>query len=333
MRPPRRTSRQRGHTPGPVVEGDPLIAIGSLSQATGIPVETLRTWEARYGYPAAERRPSGHRRYPLSSVERLRRIAEGIARGLRAGDVVAASGEDLDRLLDAVRPAGSAPATPARPLASGDLLSLVRSYDGERLSQIFRAEHARGGPVELLETHVAPLLRAVGEAWARGELEVRHEHFLSEHLAALLGSLRLELEERADRPLVTMACLPSQSHVLGLHMAGLVVAAAGARVLHLGADVPIADIAAAARDQAARAVAVSVALAGGGPQTVEALRRLRSALPRTTRLLVGGEGAPPAAAGVVRLADLRALATFTRHLVEQHSTRRPERPPTTRRPR
>jgi hypothetical protein len=39
------------------------ISIGALSRATGIPVETLRTWEARYGFPIPERKRSGHRVY------------------------------------------------------------------------------------------------------------------------------------------------------------------------------------------------------------------------------------------------------------------------------
>ena len=66
----------------------PLLSIGALSRAAGIPVQTLRTWETRYGFPEAVRRPSGHRVYPVSVVTHLRRIAEAIARGHRAGQVV-----------------------------------------------------------------------------------------------------------------------------------------------------------------------------------------------------------------------------------------------------
>ena len=60
------------------------LSIGALSRVTGIPPETLRTWEQRYGFPLPERKPSGHRVYPVTSVPRLRRIAEALARGHRA---------------------------------------------------------------------------------------------------------------------------------------------------------------------------------------------------------------------------------------------------------
>ena len=56
------------------------LSIGALSRATGIPVETLRTWELRYGYPVPERKPSGQRVYLLSCIPRLRRIAEALFR-------------------------------------------------------------------------------------------------------------------------------------------------------------------------------------------------------------------------------------------------------------
>jgi hypothetical protein len=113
------------------------LSIGALSRATGIPVETLRTWESRYGFPAPERRPSGHRLYSLSIVPRLRRVAEALARGHRAGQVVPASDADLRRLLAAepTSRVGSPPDSPSR--ATGDvpqLLRLVESFESDRLS-------------------------------------------------------------------------------------------------------------------------------------------------------------------------------------------------------
>ena len=76
------------------------LSIGALSRSTGIPVETLRTWERRYGFPVPERKPSGHRVYAVAHVSRLRRIAEALARGHRASEAVSASEKDLTVLLD-----------------------------------------------------------------------------------------------------------------------------------------------------------------------------------------------------------------------------------------
>lgn len=288
-----------------------MLSIGALSRATAIPVETLRTWERRYGYPVPDRKPSGHRVYPVSSASRLRRIAQALASGHRASEVVGASDADLRALL------GAAPASvPPRPRRAGEpleaeLLDAVAAFDAERLTRRLLGEWARLGPLEFLDACVAPVLRAVGAAWADGRLEVRHEHFLSERLSDLLRTLRLPYEERATGPLVVLTSLPGESHSLGLHMAALVLATSRCRVLLLGPEVPPPELVTLARDLRARAVALSVSIATGGPATTRRLRALRSLLPKRTLLLVGGEGAPKSERHLVvfhRLAELEAWA-------------------------
>src|SRR4029077_16215410 len=80
-----------------------MLSIGALARATSIRVETLRTWERRYGYPVPERKPSGHRLYPVASVSRLRRIAQALASGHRASEGGSAS-ESAPRVLLDARP-------------------------------------------------------------------------------------------------------------------------------------------------------------------------------------------------------------------------------------
>jgi methanogenic corrinoid protein MtbC1 len=294
------------------------LSIGALSRATGIAVETLRTWESRYGFPQPERKPSGHRLYPLAAVPRLRRIAQALALGHRAGQVVGASEGALGQLLAAApalpAPSAALPEAAAAAADSAPLLRHVARFEAEPLRQALVADWARLGPVEFLETRLAPLVEAVGEAWARGELDVRHEHFLSEQVLELLGSLRQPLEQRAQGPLVAYATLPGELHGLGLQMSALVLTAAGCRTLYLGTDVPIPQLATLARDLPVRAVAVSVSRAARGPATAALLRRLRAALPRRVRLLSGGSGAPAPRAGVERVTSLRELVAWGRRL-------------------
>jgi len=287
------------------------LSIGALARATGIPVETLRTWESRYGFPSPRRKPSGHRVYPLASVERLRRVARALALGHRAGEVVPARESDLDRLLEleppAARPTARAPADAAA------LLALVTALDAPRLTVALLAEAVRLGPLAFARDCVAPLLVAVGEAWAGGQLEVRHEHLLSERVADVLRSQRLSLEERATGALVLFATLAGEGHGLGLQMAALVAAAAGLRVLYLGTDVPLRDVVAVAREAAPAAVALSVSSSSPRRRTESRLQRLRARLPRAAKLVVGGAGAPDAE-GVVTLRDLDALDAWFRAL-------------------
>lgn len=45
-----------------------LLTIGDLADRTGVPPATLRSWEARHGFPVPVRQPSGHRRYAEGDV-------------------------------------------------------------------------------------------------------------------------------------------------------------------------------------------------------------------------------------------------------------------------
>ena len=307
----------------------PQLSIGALSRATGIAVETLRTWESRYGFPVPARKPSGHRVYSTSSVARLQRIAEALARGHRAGQVVGATDDDLTRLLEAtpLGPGSEAPITFTLPDDNvlPEMLRLVSSFDADRLTRVLLAEWARLGPLEFLETRVGPLLRAVGDAWETGRLEVRHEHFVSERIGDLLRSLRLRFEERASGPLVAFASLPGESHGLGLQMSALVLAAAGCRVLYLGTEVPPPQIASLAKDLNARAVAVSISSATRSSAAGTHLKHLREDLPRRVTLLVGGDGAPKPREGLEVIRELRKLDEWGRRLVARASaTHRPQ---------
>ena len=291
----------------------PLLSIGALSRATGIPAETLRTWEARYGFPEPERKPSGHRLYPLSSIPRLRRIAEALSLGLRAGQVVPASDRNLRALLDSARPEPPTPAPPVPGVVdTQELLGLVGDFAGGALSRRLLSEYARLGLVEFLEERVAPLIRGVGAAWEDGQLEVSHEHFLSERVGDLLRSLRMSIDERAQGARIVVAGLPAEQHELGLQMAALVLGNAGWRVLFLGPDCPLDDIVGVSKDIGARVAALSVSAAHRGRESSGTLRRLRRKLPKRVGMLVGGDGAPKPCDGIEMVQNLRELDVWAR---------------------
>ncbi len=297
-------------------EAEGKLSIGALSRATGVPVETLRTWEARYGFPVPERKPSGHRVYSLASVARLRRIAEALSRGHRAGDVVAATDEAIAALLSATAaPTPGSQPMPVEPSESrSHILHAVEAFDTDRLTRILLQDWARLGPLDFLASRLGPLLREIGDAWEAGRLEIRHEHFFSERVGDLLRSLRLPFEERAGGPLVVCSSLPGETHSLGLQMAALVLAVAGCRILFAGTEVPPSQVASLAKDLGARAVALSVSRASRGVGMTTQIADLRRLLPRRIELVVGGDGAPLSRRGVEVIQDLAALDAWGRCL-------------------
>ncbi|MEO5709962.1 MAG: DICT sensory domain-containing protein [Nocardioidaceae bacterium] len=65
------------------VQRDNALTIGHLSERTGVPPATLRSWESRYGFPRPTRLAAGHRRYAEADVaavlEVLRHRDAGLA--------------------------------------------------------------------------------------------------------------------------------------------------------------------------------------------------------------------------------------------------------------
>lgn len=306
-------------TKGAAEESVGWMAIGALSKATGVPVETLRTWERRYGFPEPQRTPSGHRLYAVSAVPRIRRVAEALAMGHRAGQVLTASDAELDRLLQTLGtpPDRPLPAGFPAPAAEGssEALQAILNLDGTALTRHLLGQYALRGPIEFVVECVTPLLDSLGGLWAEGEVQIRHEHLASQRIEDLLRSIRLPFEEKASGPLVVLATLSGEEHGLGMHMAALVLAYSGCRTLCLGVDSPVAEIAHAAKERNARAVALSISSAGRGGATTSSVRRLRQALPRRTYLVLGGSGAS-LLSGTILIQDLRLLARWAADLAE-----------------
>lgn len=296
-----------------------MLSIGALSRATGVPVETLRTWERRYGFPAPVGRiDSGHRRYPLQSVERLRLVVRAIGLGHKPSLVLPASLGALRDLLSLgeIGPPARVRAVPR--LHGGTFaercLDCVKRLDGEGLALELDRAWSDIGAMEFLSGCLGPFLRVLGERWERGDVEVGHEHFASEYVREFLSARWRPMSARADGPRIVCAALSGEEHVLGLHMAAVALSLAGARVVFLGANTPVEDVTFAVGDQAAHAVALSAALGVNRKALERDVKNLVHALPRDVRVVVGGAGFEPPPPDVKRIGELADLSAFMRTL-------------------
>jgi DNA-binding transcriptional MerR regulator/methylmalonyl-CoA mutase cobalamin-binding subunit len=282
-------------------------SIGDLASATGISPDTIRVWERRYGRPVPVRLPSGHRRYTEEDVRWLRRIAEALSRGHRAGKAVRATEQELDAML--------APETTRRTQSSSvkKALDLVRNYERTALVTALRHEWEHTDTPTFLIKTVAPLVTAVGRSWADGQLDLRHEHFVTEVLEDVLRTLRASIKP-AQEPVVLLTTLSGEQHGLGLQMLALLATHCEVGTRILGTETPQDEIVRAAEEMGAVAVAISVSLASGGVDTDRQLGALRGALPQDVQLVIGGKGARGVRRGPRGIIYLDGLAGATEWL-------------------
>ncbi len=232
------------------------------AELSGVAPATLRAWERRYGVPEPQRTTTAYRLYSQEDVALIARMRQLVESGI-------APAEAAKALRAAAAPASASSEVAARELPASPLEGLVIAR--ERLLAATQRWDARGideeltrlsflvEPVTLYAEVISPLLVEVGQLWERGELSIAQEHLLSEKIElALRGALKAL--DRPDAPLVVMATVAGDPHVLGLLGAALSVVGAGARVIVLGASTPPEAIADAVQRLSPRFVGLSATL-------------------------------------------------------------------------
>ena len=267
------------------------LSIGALAHATGVPTNTLRTWERRYGFPRSVRLPSGHRRYEQEQITYIR----WIIRALEAGHRPSSLGSlDLPTLRDLVTESRSQPSGNADALSTQIEIWLesVQKLDMTGLEKAMLKDWSRHGAVYFLDGLVGQFLTTVGQRWADGVLTIAQEHAASECLVTFLSSRWRAMEQGATGHAAVLSTLPGERHALGLHQAAVILAINGFKIHFLGNDTPIDELVSTANDVVADAVMVSVSIAAPKTDSREKLLELRAKLSPNVQLVVGGRGAP-----------------------------------------
>ena len=297
------------------------LNIGALSRLTGIPADTLRTWERRYGFPEAERTSSGHRRYSSQTAERLLLVRQLLRLGFKPSTILGWPTHRLQQEVEncerSAPPATSLVDDAAFHNQEADLLNrwidLARNFDGISLERELALTWDNFGAAYVIEHVYAPFLRKVGIAWSEGLIDIRHEHFITERFEHFLARKWIPLSDQATFPKVVCATPAGEMHGLGLHLASVVMALAGARLVFLGPNAPAHSIVMAAADQGVQGIALSVS-------TLYSPRQLELELAEIQRLapdmpiLVGGRGAINAPPGVVSADQLSRAGQWIQEL-------------------
>ncbi len=272
------------------------ISIGGLAAACGVPVETLRNWENRYGFPLPERLESGHRRYALELIPRLRKIRMLVDAGYKPSFAVTASDEEMDRLLLCSSEAASERSGPDTAQISG-WLALVEQMDGAGLARAFSRDWNTVGARRFIFEHALPYLRDVGCLWERGAISVAHEHFASEVLQTFLAEQWRPLLPVAGHRRIVLANQEGELHSLGLQMAAILTTLHGVEPVFLGPNTPLRDIIVAATAQKVDAVIIGLSAVSDPARSASFLTDLRQGLVGI-RLAFGGNDRLPAMSNI-----------------------------------
>jgi methanogenic corrinoid protein MtbC1 len=286
-----------------------LAHIAAVERDTGFPKDTLRVWERRYGFPAPQRDAGGQRWYAPCDVEKLRLARRLIDSGYRPGKILSCSIEELRILANSLAPPLPARADEHRDSPLAPYLELLAQHRTEELRRQLARDRLRMGLAPFVSQLVAPLNACIGEAWARGALEVFEEHLYTE---AIVQNLREALagipRPGSSPPVVLLATLPREMHSIGLLMAQAFFALEGCRCISLGTQLPVPEIALAASSQQPDLVAISCSEAMGSRGLLDAISQLRGQLPARIELWTGGANPALRRQSIAGVRNLRSLS-------------------------
>jgi len=276
------------------------------ARLTGLSTHVIRIWEQRYRAVEPRRTAANHRLYSQNDIERLGLLRDVTHAGHNISQVAQLSNDELRALAaNAPGPELQAPRAVAATAAPDTLLSeclaSVRSFDGRALDDTLKRDAATLGALGVIHRLVAPLARTLGDLWREGKITAAHEHFATGHIRAFLTHLAKPFGGNEGGPVLVVATPAGQLHELGALLVAALAANLGWQVTNLGASLPAAEIAGAARQKRARAVALSLVYPEDDANLPGELTLLREALPDDTTLLVGGRAMPAYRETLVRL--------------------------------
>ncbi|MBC8003269.1 MAG: MerR family transcriptional regulator [Opitutaceae bacterium] len=304
-----------------------------VSKRTGLSTHVIRVWEKRYGAVTPSRTDSNRRLYSDAEVDKLILLKAATDRGHSIGNLAREPVESLRRVLEEdrrlnpamvrtnVQPGARAATRSANTAGDGtrrdgfidDALAAIMDLNSAGLDQILSRSLVELGQTGLLNQIIVPLTHRIGDLWHDGTITVAHEHFASAALRTFLGNASRPHAIPETAPVLVVATPSGQLHELGAILVATEATILGWRVTYLGASLPAADIAGAAIQNNARAVALSIVFPSDDPLMGASLSDLRRFLPPDVKLLVGG-GASAAyqkeidAAGAIRLNALQDLS-------------------------
>lgn len=312
----------------PPSSSPPLHSVRVVARRTGLTPDLLRAWERRYGAVKPVRSAGGQRHYSDADIERLQLLVQATAAGRAIGQVASLDTAELQALVAADRMTSASASSAAVEIPAAerylqDALGAAERFDALVLESTLRAAALQLPADQALDRVFGPLLMEIGTRWEQGRLPPANEHLATAIIRRVLTWMTDLSSAPDEAPTIVVGTPAKQLHDLGAMLAATVAGTNGWRVAFLGPSLPADELARAARMAQADTVALSIVDPMDPAHVSRELRQLRSGLPQSVALVVGGQGAAALSdvleqIGAHRLDSLGALRVWltTRRRVE-----------------
>src|SRR6266487_748234 len=185
----------------------PVFNTKAVARETGVPADTFRAWERRYGVPDPQRTAGGHRLYSDRDIAIIRWLRDRTAEGMNIRHAV-------QLLQNERRPGTDSAGTDARAIdrLGRELLLSLTSFDVLNADRVLGEAFALYPFEDVLLDLIQPSMIEIGERWQRGEINVAIEHFASQFVRRKLSGLLNIFQSGAQRATIVVGCAPDELH-------------------------------------------------------------------------------------------------------------------------
>ena len=218
--------------------------IKAVVEQTGVPADTVRAWERRYGLPRPPRTATGRRLYSERDIATIRWLRARTEEGMTISQAVQeleAGGDDPPDLPAALGGARSGEPRTGAALAR-ELLAALHAFDEQGAGTIVEEAFALYRVEEVCFRLFAPLLVELGEGRGRHEATIAQERFATNWVRQRLATLLWAFAPPVGRGLIVAACPPGEPRELDLLLLAVLLVRRAWRVVFLGADLPIPSL-------------------------------------------------------------------------------------------
>jgi MerR family transcriptional regulator, light-induced transcriptional regulator len=301
-----------------------MYTIKEASHRTGVPVALLRTWERRYGIVRPRRTESGYRLYDeraIAAVIAMRRLVDDgwtpataaaavaagktSANGSSTGDVGAGAGPLAGQVRadGPGRPVDRGPEPPRLPeggALTDAFVEAAAAVDVTEVESLLDRGFGLGTFETVVDGWLMPTLRALGDAWESGRVDVAGEHAASSAVMRRLGQSFAAASSLVVGPRVLVGLPGGALHELGALAFATAARRRGLAVVYVGADLPVASWRRAVHAFPTRVAVLGVPTADDRAAALESVRALLEEPPGIV-VAAGGSHADDLHPDVVRL--------------------------------
>lgn len=254
----------------------PIFNTKAVARETGVPPDTFRAWERRYGVPRPQRTPGGHRLYSERDMAVIRWLRDRTDEGMNISHAVML----LTSVIEETPQLPENEAARAIERMVDELVVALTSFDAAGAERVISEAFAIYPFEHVLLDLVQPAMVEVGERWHRGEISVAAEHYATEFVRRKLASLLNVFDNNASRETIVVGCAPHELHDMGALFASLFLIRRGWHIVYLGQQVPLADLLDAVQKVRPALVCLSASTAETAAQLGEVAHAIQQRFPQ-----------------------------------------------------